>query len=1209
MFDVTDFLEDLLRTRARDLVYVYEFYDYSYVPFAEPGVVSFDPRQAVKRFAGQSVSFDLDGDTVTYQRQVVDGPSLSKTIGKKFDTASIQLSNVDRTTAAWILSNKIQGMRMVIRMIPLSAPSGGGAASCFGHSIIRFVGRVNKPDDFNRQSGTISAAQDLGSIEVQIPPRIYQQTCHLVNVFKVPGKDCMGNETMADKSPTYQAAKVCNGTFAQCTEYANTKFFQGLRIVQIQSSFVHKSNESFLKKVLNVLPGISRKKTVVGDSIHDGGVYGQVIPVILGRWLMRLLPLQFRDIGTSINFKMSACQGPIQDFLNIRNESPGFTQPIGVTKHLGEYGGTGTQTADTVFSDASFHSKLAYITGFCNGSNIETEDPAPLISSLIAGAKVRTAFGTVSDGRAAVSSVFAGYSAGGDSFQYWSDNPVDLARFIITDASYLGLQGAHVADRATVRTASYCIGPIKDVSNRERALFPLDQVGKAGVDYKRYRSTGVISGLSFHYNDAVSFLNPPQKPGGVYLREAVYEFYDPDSPPDSLELVPVWRKRSTCNLIINEQKKAIDVLCDIILACFRGFIRWDALGRLVIDCERPADHTYLRADQSAASTSIKVLDVTPWKPFEGILGEPEPLRNKILLGAHKLTSEVRTITSASYSADGNAITIDASATGGLSVTVSGPTLSGGSSSTPASGTIAILGTPSVGDTVTVIIDGYEITLTVEGPDTNSAIPDALIFGKRMQYAINAEPGLRDYVECGLGSAIDLELFINSKYGVLNFATALQEAHFAEIADPTTAPTLGTSAGSLAAGTYQVAYAYRNTNGNTLISEIASIELVDDEQIDVTGVTLPVGADSVDWFASVEADSGVLLLVLNNDGSSFSIDELPAVTEADVPKFNTTGEEILRVCMSFAGKALTYADTTRANVLDGSFSWPEGGRQSTINQVKTKYREAIQDFAEQLLIVDDERHQRETGKVNTAEIDLSAVDNFNQAYRLCNGYLAKLRDADFFFKWGSAGEALLLEVGDVVCVSDDSGGWRNVPVKLEDLTYNQKFEVDFVSRLYSTNQFDDRTVQRDVPLESALTNFKAPPPDIAFNEVDFPPDGLEQSTDGSSGITSIRGGGIVGDSIYPQKVNVRLIKRGGVTVSESIVSGLIPDSGGEVTFEFIASVDGLYTVELEVCNKWGCNTNKPTADIIIGFGSLFGLATEDASLLLTEVGDVLEVEHV
>lgn len=1178
MFIVSDFLRDQLRSSEQRLIFVGEAYASDYQPFPEPlsGNLAYDPRHALKRWASGAFSFDLDGDTVTYERQVLSVPSIHKYIGKKFDNVSLELSNVDREVATYVLQaiafgKSIQGQRLVIRLIPWDAPSGAGAASCFQHSIVVFVGRVNKPDDFDRETGSISATQDLGTIVQQIPGDQHQPTCRLP--FK--GTDCLGGELLSAKSATYQADKVCNKSFADCTAKGNTEKFQGLRVVQIESSFVHKSNESFFKKILNILPGISRKKTNVPNSIHDAQAYGQPIPLVLGRWLMKLLPLQFQDIGTSINFKMAACRGPIKDFLNIRNESEGFTQPIGVTKHLGEYGGIGTQTADTVFPDASFHSRLAYITGYCNGSDIETEDPAPQITSLIKGLSVNKAFGIDGSGTGRLNNVLANYVTAG--VIDWTDNPVDLSRFVIVE--YMGIPAIHIGELATCITSAYTTGAVKDTSNAEQVLLPNTETARAGVDFKRYNSTGLLGSANF------IGLN------GVPDREALYSFFDPNSPPTSSPNITVYRKRFTCNIIVNEPKKTVDFLYDTLYPTFRGFNRWDHHGRLVIDCERPADHSFLRSDVAATATAIEVLDVTRWAPIDVILNLEPPLRGKILIGAHKDTSEVRPVTSAEYSADGNSITLTAAVTGALLVDTSAATLTGGSTVSPAGGYVDILGSPQLGDQITITIDGIDVVYTATQEDEDAGAGAWLPY--LLSCMINAEPLLNKYIEAQYGSSpadvnTDLDgswrVLIYCKYGALNFSTPLEEDHFAEIADPDTQPTVAASSGALAAGTYLVSYAYRNANGNTNLSPISPLTLTASQKIDVTGISLPAGADSVDWFVSVEANSGTMLLVLNNNGSGFSINALPASTADDVPKRNTTGEEVLRVMFSHAQKALTYADTTRATHLDGTFSWPEGGRQSTVNQVKTKYREAIRDFAEQPLIINDERHQELTGQTNSAEIDLTGVDNFWQASYLCNGYLAKLRDGDFFFNWSSAGEALLIEVGDVGCLSDDSGAWRNVPVRTEDITYSPKFEVSLVGRLYSTSQFDDAAIQTDVPLPSALVNYKSAPPAPTFNTTDFPPSGLVQSTDGTAGITSIRGGALFGDSIYAQFGTARLIRRGGIAVTEQPV----PITPATPNFEFIASVDGLYTVELEACNQWGCNTTKPAADIIIGLGAAQGL---------------------
>jgi len=1192
MFKVTTALTDLLRSRSRDLIYVYEIYHWHYVPFPEGSALSYDPRFALRRFAGKNISFSTGTGDVAYERQVLEGPSLKKTKGKQFDSVAVKFSNASRDMASFVLNNRIQGMRLVVRSIPRSAPltESPGDPGAFIDSTIEFVGRIEKPDNFTRESGTISAKQDLGTIEAQIPERDYQPTCPL----RFKKGDCLGDQTLAEKTPTYQAAKICNKTEEQCIEYGNEKYFQGTKLIQIESSFVHKAHRGIFGKILAYgglgLVGAllsKRKKTTVGNSILDNTPYGQPVSVILGRWQMQLTTLQCQDLGNTINMKEAACRGPIKDFLNIRNDAPNFSQPGSIIKHLGEYGGVGTQTQDLLFPGGEYHSKLAYFTASCVGSDILVEDPAPDNSSLIAGQIVRVSYGLsagVALGTGRIDNVLAGYDSGEDG---WTDNPVDLAVHIISDPAYLGLPLAHIGQHETSRTSAYTTGAIKDLSNAERCLFPNTETLRAGVDYKRYYSTGLIGALSF-FGTGLGFLFQAQKPGGYWAREALYEFFDPDAPPDSLDVITRYRKRYTCNLAINEKQKAIDLLYDKLLTSFRGFIRWDHHGRLVVDCERPAEHSFLRSDVASAATSIKVLDVTRWKPLDSLEGDPNPLRGKVLIGAHKLTSEVRPVTSSSYSAEGNGIPYSASSTGTMSATAAGASLSGGSSTTPASGSVEIAGSCAVGDQISITIDGYEITITATQEDVDASI-DNLTIACQLVYAINAEPRLNEYIEAWRTGSNPTTVEIYCKYGALNFSTPLEGDHFAEIAEPEDAPAAATSAGSLVEGVYLLSYAYRNANGNTNISPILAIDVADNEQIDIDAITLPTAADSVDWFISVEANSDVRLLVLNNDGSAFSIDELPVVTAAQEPKRNTTGEEILRVMMSFAGKALTYADTTRANILDGSVSWPEGGRQSTINQAKGTIRHAIEDFAERQLIVNDERHQEDTGEINPVTLDLSAVDNHNQGVRLLNGYLAKYRDLDFFFKHASAGEALLLEIGDLICISDDSGAWRNTPVTIEDLTKNSKFEVSFTNRLYSMSAFDDAVLQTQVPLPSALVNYLAAPPDIEFNTTDFPPDGLELGNDGVGGVSSIRGGAVFGATIYPgQWAKVRLIIRAGLATSEVVVSRIEPDSNLEAIFEFLASAPGLYRVELEAFSGLNVpNPNKPYADIVVGLGAVQG----------------------
>jgi len=104
-----------------------------------------------------------------------------------------------------------------------------------------------------------------------------------------------------------------------------------------------------------------------------------------------------------------------------------------------------------------------------------------------------------------------------------------------------------------------------------------------------------------------------------------------------------------------------------------------------------------------------------------------------------------------------------------------------------------------------------------------------------------------------------------------------------IAAPTGAPTLAQSAGAgtLAAGTYKVAYSYVDTaTGQTVTSPLGTVTITASKQIDVTAVTpLPAGVESVNWFMSIAAGSTVLKFIANNNGAAFSINALPSGSAA------------------------------------------------------------------------------------------------------------------------------------------------------------------------------------------------------------------------------------------------------------------------------------------------------------------------------------------
>lgn len=1085
----------MLASRSKDLLCAVEFYASTYTPHVSRG---FEPDDAIAKFATETVPVYVfhASITVAYSRDVFEAPAVTRSIDKQSNSCTVKLSNVPKSVApsvrplaAFVLTNEVEGMRMVVRWISranLTDPLGAG-------SWVQFVGRCLKQDGFNRQSGTITAKQDLGQIQALIPPQVFQKDCPI----DFGGTECLGTELLTDKNAAYQTAFAtfgrfgCNKTHGQCTTYENTEFFQGTRVLQLPGSFRHKPHHGLLYKLIRYTTPVGylasrlfgKKARTVDSSLEDGTPYGSAIPVVLGRSQREGIPLQFRDDGETIHFKMAFARGPINEFYNIRCNDPAFgNPPVTVVGHYGRYGGEAGQDADTVFPDASFHSRLAYLTGGVIGSNIEVEDPVPPISAIIAGATVPkvTVFNDSAAGEGTTDSagVFSQIAA------QWSDNPVEQIAFLLTDASYLNLGWDSFDQTRSAKTAVYAKGAIRDNTNAERLVLPDTETGLAGVDYTRYHSTGVVI-----INGEVGSASPTIYAGQA--TEVTYEFYDPDAPPASVALKTRYRKRYTSNIAIVEQRKVVDVIHDTLLPTFRGFLSWDTFGRISVRSERPADSTNLYAASIASATTIKVNDVLPWKlQFHE---NNVPLIGKLLIGVGLTTSEVRPISSAAYTADSNSITLSASSVGTVTVSASGANLSGGSSSVQASGTVTVTSDfGDVGDVITVVIDGITVEYEIEGSGINKfKIANAVAF------AINATPILNKYIVAHDNTSGGVQ--IQSKQGVLTLSSALANAH--------------------------------------------------------------------------------------------DIDE-----------------ETIRVMMSFAGQAanFTAANVTVANILDGSFKYEGSAGQTRYNEFKGTFHDPLRDFAEQPVIIRDYAHQAIVKKVNAHEIDLSAVDNFNQASRLLNGAASKHGDLTEFFSWASNGLALQLEEGDPVCVSDTSGGFINQPVRIESLTVNSKYEVSFKARQYSTSAYDDFVEQTDVPLVTG-TGFGTAPAAITFNTVDFPPNGLVQSTDGTAGITSIRGG-----AIFPTRRNathafVRLIKRAGVVVNEQV--GIIyPDDNLEAVFEFIASADGIYTVELEVCNQWGCNTTKPTADIIIGFGTLFGIAKQGGILITKQGGTIMEKQH-
>lgn len=1047
------------------LVDLVELYEGSYVP--DP-VIGFDPADAIETFAGQEITHN----GIAYRREMVSRGDTTRNMGEKTNSTSFQFSNISKYMATLAQSRTMEGLYCVIRTV---------APSVTDDSLTLFVGRCNKPGDIDKKSFPLSAQQDFGNINVEVPPRLF-------------------------------TAEDPNG------RTPSDLLYEGFRILPLMGNFsipVTTASTSFFGRLFG------KKKTANETrqwSSLDATPYGSVVPMHFGRVQVEGIPLFFSDIGYSLVGLWAWGEGRVDRITNVVVRDENLTLAT-QRDAFGDPGGTLTNQFAVNPSDYpqgaiahGYLSKTAYTVLSIRGSAGDVVDEAPIVTALIRGLRIPVPN---------ASGVYASSA--------WSDNPVNVARFILTDPRLVGINSGFMEDSVNYLTSLHCDEPLIDDSNGEVSLITSTDQPQGGTNIRRFRSTGVLTPrwILYNYLGDVSII--PEEVDNTYTS------FDPTNIPSTFAINRLLRRRYVINFPLTERVRAVDCLYKTVNPAAKLFLRVNKKGKYEIRSEKSADSSHLRAATAAGATSLLIKDVTPWKTG------PDLLTGRLLTGFGLITSEVRNVSSATYTADGNAVTLAASDTGGITATASGANLSGGSTTVQASGTVTIGGTPGAGDTATIAIDGIASTHTLNADDTTGT-PAAMLAAY-----INANLKLNKYIKATWLAASPTIVTIQSKQGVLNLDSALLKAHTGPIADPTaTTPVLLSSAGALGAGTYEVAYSDKTALGRTALSPVASINLAASKQIDVGAIAL-VGT-SRDWYMSDAPNSPYLKWVANTNGSAFSINALPLPGADMPPSFNTTGEEMLRIAMSFATNSqdvypawkpltavlvsdvflptvlnghkydvsaittgitdvaeptwpttpggtvvnggvtfreigstvLAQAGLTRANILANTFKWPLGSKQSSVNQIKGNYRDANNDFALTPFKVNDRAHQLQVGKIYSYEVDLSAVDNWHQAFRIAKWLLAKFREGDWFAGWGAGPQALVLEEGDLCCVSDDSGGLINVVVRLEDLRIKPNHTVDITqARKYSTTMFSDDVEADVIPVPTTLRYTQTAPSIIEF----------------------------------------------------------------------------------------------------------------------------------
>lgn len=539
--------------------------------------------------------------------------------------------------------------------------------------------------------------------------------------------------------------------------------------------------------------------------------------------------------------------------------------------------------------------------------------------------------------------------------------------------------------------------------------------------------------------------------------------------------------------------------------------------------------------------SILVANVEPWIAS---------LAGYVLISVGLTTSETRKITSAEYDpTTGNAVTL---AVSHASLTPSGATLSGGSTSVPSSGTVVVNSLAAVGTELVVTVFGIPISYTVVAADNVNSVAGML------SVSINADPNLRQYVRAVWGGAATVTIYCT--IGNLGFALGLANAHPAQLGSPLVAPVASdTTLGTLVPGNYYLSYTLVDGSGNeTLMSPLQTIAIASGEKVSVASLgALPAGAAEVNWYFSPAHDDDEVQFLITNAGGAFAIDTVPDPDSDFPPGMNTTGGETIRAMEVF----------NERNIRKDTFTWIPSRSQT--NQVTGTFIDAANGFKPQPVTVNDRAHQRATGKITKKDINLSSVDNFSQATRLCFAALAEERDAGARWRWATDDAGIPLEIGDVVVVNGNyvnlagivEKEFVNVPVWLEETSLQEDFDVNFTGVIYSTSLLEGQTGRKPVVIPTTLKYFTEAPP-VATNVVIV----LDETF-----LTGFIGDFDFGSTAGTQSAFIYLKGPNDSEPDDSeykLIDVVIPDSGNHGHFEVRAAVGGKYWVKIVTQSQFG-----------------------------------------
>lgn len=694
MQQVSATLLNVLLSQDRDLLDVYEF-------FADT-VTDLDPVNATLRLAPTTLFWGGN----RYQQQIISRGDVSRYFSSTFNSASVTISNIDRTIAATIAAaGNFEGYRLVIRAISRQVPS---------DSLVLFVGRCEKAYDVDNETIQINSKQDLGATENEFPPDTFAPKCPLE--FK--GTECLAGEALSSKSAEYQAGTVCNKSHANCVFFSNQNAFQGTRFNGKQGNFKVSQTRGGAGGALLGLIGLGNKRVTKQWSAQDDAPYGRPVPFGFGRTQIELTAIISADTGQYLAGQWIVGMGELDGLLNVRNVSNGWNDPHNTlpggfhfyAQHMGKFGTDASQSPVGDFaSSGDRHSHKAYIEANLRGNNPDTGDAAPTIVAIASWIKVPTW-----DGLAFTT-------------EAWSDKGPEILRYILTSPRFLNYDESWIDTASFGAAVKYCDEPLIDETGANDLQFST-QSGLLGTDFKRYRTTGELDVYYFRHLLGIDSDLPSTR------EETTITTFDAEDPPtEDPPPTTRTRRRYTCNFHVIDRLKVSELLFKKLLPSFKGYLITGADGKLQLRIDKPQIY-FAIPFASAGQTTIKIQDISFWNT--AMVGSPAYL----IVGWGEDDSEVVGASSnATYDTSVNEISTTASSTGTAGMSAPGAFLAAGTPIAPGYGTYTVTATGSPGDTITATIDGVPSTYTVTAADSLATIAEMLAT------LINANTDLNSYI--------------------------------------------------------------------------------------------------------------------------------------------------------------------------------------------------------------------------------------------------------------------------------------------------------------------------------------------------------------------------------------------------------------------------------------------------------------------------------